>query len=423
MLTADHVDARRQGDALVLKKLDARGLDEARELAEAYLDAARANVGRRREELGEACKEIATAAKRRRLAAGIEKLVLDACVFDDESEIDPVALRSALFQRASEVRRARVDLAPFDRDAIVRDVAASMSRAPEELERALFADLRGEHVQRSAPTQDAASIVEAYELGRAQAILLRAVRMRCEVDAGSPAAVRAFFAWLKFQKLLFAVERSDGGGFAVTIDGPFSMFESVTRYGLRFALVLPALRALSRWSLVAEVRWGKERTPLTFRMSSSDALAWAAPRERAADDAAPSVADDVRALMEGLEALRTGRAGASRWRCAIATTLLDRPGLGVCIPDLVLHDEADPKRAPVYVEVLGFWSRDAVWRRVELAQRGLDARVVFCASSRLRVSAEVLDDDAPAALYVYKGKPNARALLDRVERVAAAPLV
>ena len=94
---------------------------------------------------------------------------------------------------------------------------------------------------------------------------------------------------------------------------------------------------------------------------------------------------------------------------------------GVCIPDLVLRPASGGE--PVYVEVLGFWSRDAVWKRIELAQQGLGARIVFCASARLRVSAEVLGDDASAALYVYKGKPSARALLERVERVAAASLV
>jgi predicted nuclease of restriction endonuclease-like RecB superfamily len=101
--------------------------------------------------------------------------------------------------------------------------------------------------------------------------------------------------------------------------------------------------------------------------------------------------------------------------------LLDHPGLGVCIPDLVLRHRDGAE--PIYVEVLGFWSRDAVWKRVELAQQGLAARIVFCASSRLRVSAEVLADDAPAALYVFKGKPSARALLERVEQVAATSLV
>lgn len=411
MLTADHVDARKQGDQLVLRRLDARDLGEAHELAEAYLEAARSHVGRAREEIAEAWQAIETNARKRRLAAGLRKLVEDGCVFDEESALDPVAIRRAVFLRATQLRRSREELSPFDRDAVVREIAISLSQPPQELERALFADLRGEHVLRSAPVLDAASIVEAYELGRAQAILLRAVRVRCEVKTGSPAAVRSFFAWLKFQKLLFTTERNEGDGFAITIDGPFSMFESVSKYGLRLALVLPALRALESWSLVADVRWGKERTPLTFRTSSADGAA------RGALEREPlqHLSDDVRTLLAGIEALPK-----TRWTAEIATTLLDRPGLGVCIPDLVLRRE--DLGAPVYVEVLGFWSRDAVWRRVELAQQGLEARIVFCASSRLRVSPEVLGEDAPAALYVYKGKPNARALLEHVERVATASL-
>ena len=406
----------------MLRRLDARALREAHELAEAYLEAAHAHVGRTREELAEAWKSLATAARSRRLAAGIEKLTDDACVFDADETIDPVVLRRTLFLRAAEVRRSRseTDLRPFDRAAVIGEIAASISKTPAELEVALFSDLRGEHVLRSAPILNATSLVEAYELGRAQAVLLRAVRVTCEVHAASPASLRAFFAQLKFHRLLFTVARSGAsatdGSFAITIDGPFSMFESVTKYGLRLALVVPALRVLEQWSLVADVRWGKEREPLVFRMSSADRSAGAA----GASPDAPLVGGDALALQAGIAALAKS---GSPWFSEVATTLLDQPGLGVCIPDLVLRHR-DPKThaEPVYVEVLGFWSRDAVWKRVELAQSGLGARIVFCASARLRVSAEVLGDDAPAALYVYKGKPSARALLEHVERVASRAL-
>ena len=398
----------------MLSRLDARALGEAHDLAEAYLEAARSHVGRSREELGEAWQAIDTNARKRRLAGGLRKLVDDGCVFDEESALDPVAIRRAVFLRATELRRTRDELRPFTRELVVREIASSMGQPPEELERSLFADLRGEHVLRAAPVLSATSVVEAYELGRAQAVLLRAVRVRCEVKAGSPAAVRAFFAWLKFQKLLFTTERGANGGFAIVIDGPFSMFESVTKYGLRLALVLPALRTLDTWSLVADIRWGKERTPLIFRLSSADGSAL--DRRDAVSEPADYLSDDVRALLEGIASMPK-----ARWSAEVATTLLDRAGLGVCIPDLVLRREglADP----VYVELLGFWSRDAVWKRVELAQQGLEARIVFCASSRLRVSPEVIGESAPAALYVYKGKPNARALLEHVDRIATAALV
>ena len=35
----------------------------------------------------------------------------------------------------------------------------------------------------------------------------------------------------------------DGGGYRIEIDGPYSLFESVTKYGLELALLLPALEA------------------------------------------------------------------------------------------------------------------------------------------------------------------------------------
>jgi hypothetical protein len=68
---------------------------------------------------------------------------------------------------------------------------------------------------------------------------------------------------------------------------------------------------------------------------------------------------------------------------------------------------------------MGYWSRDALWRRVELVEAGLAARIVFVASSRLRVSEAVLSDDGNAGLYVYKGVIHAKTLIARVDAVAS----
>ncbi len=68
-------------------------------------------------------------------------------------------------------------------------------------------------------------------------------------------------------------------------------------------------------------------------------------------------------------------------------------------------------------EVLGFWNRDAVWRRVELVEQGLATKIVFVVSARLRVSEEVLSDTESAALYVYKGAINPKALERKLEQL------
>lgn len=414
MLTADLVDVRKKDGELFTRTLDAAGRAEAILLAEACLEAARTSVGMRREELEAAWGAACSDAKRPKLASAIRKLVDDACTFEGEPTDAPAELRHVLFSRASEARRTS-EAGIADRDALVRALADERGMTPDELERALFADLRGEHLLKTAPTLTAESVVEAYELGQAQAVLLRAVRVTCDVRDFSPGALRAFFAKLKFHKLLFTAERAEDGGFRVVVDGPFSMFDAVTRYGLRLALLLPALRALESWSLVADVRWGHAREPLVFRLASKPTKAKRrkdADVARAEAKAEVHLADDVRALLDDLKKI------PSRFDVRAATELLDVPGFGVCIPDLTLVPKDGGE--PVHVEVLGFWSRDAVFRRIELVERGMHARIVFAASARLRVSEELLENDDAASLYVYKGKMNARALLERVLRVAEA---
>jgi len=408
MLTADHVEARRKGAELVLTKLDADARAAAEELAAAYLADAAASVGRTREELEERFEEHEVGA-RPKLAAGLRKLVTDACVFDDATEVDPVALRAEVFRLAAERRRTS---APIDRLEILRTVGEARGLDAARVDTLLFADLRGEHVLRQAPRLTARALVEAYELGRAQAVLLRAVRVTCDVTHTSPGLLRAFFAKLKFHGLLFSAERLDDGALRIVLDGPFSMFESVTRYGVRFALVLPWLQALGTWSLEAQVRWGKPgaASALTFRLRSS-------PSACATADEDVHVSAEVQTLLAELAR------SPGPWRAEVASTFLEHRSLGVVIPDLVLARPGAPR---VYVEMLGYWSRDAVWRRVELAREGLRdadgerAHVVFCASARLRVSEAVLEDDADASLYVFKTKPTARALLVHVERLVSA---
>jgi predicted nuclease of restriction endonuclease-like RecB superfamily len=401
MLTADLVDARRKDRELVLRPLDEGARDDALALGAAYLEAARALVGHSREEIEDAWNEVSAGAlpKRFKLAAGLKKLVADACSFEAEAPVDTVELRRLLFTHASEARRTTHEGEPFARDRVIAEAAALLGIAPEAVERGMFADLRGEHLLREAPVIDPPHLVEQWELGQAQAVLLNAVRVTCEVTSASPGPVRAFFAKLKFHKLLFRAERIDEG-WRVIVDGPYSMFDAVTKYGLKLAFLLPALRCLEAWSLVADIRWGKAREPLAFRLAS-------------ASTAEPSshelhLADEVRELAEGIDALAAG------CRARPTTVLLDVPGEGVCIPDLELS--YDDGRSPVYVEVLGYWSRDAVFRRVELVERGLGASVVFAVSSRLRVSEEVLDDALPSSLYVYKGKMSPRAVVEHASR-------
>lgn len=400
MLTADLVRARTKDGELVLRPLSAKERLRALELATTYLDIARQSVGSRRADLEEAWDAVPIGTRERRLADGLRKLIEDASELGVQAGLDPAGVRSDVFLAASAARQGAGE---FDRAAILAAAASARGLSPEELEQSLYADLRSEEILTSVKVGGPEAIVQGYEHGQVQAVLLRAVRIVADVRCAAPAAYRRLFRALKFRRLLHEITAAPGGGYRIEIDGPYSLFESVTKYGLELALVLPALEDCDELTLVAQVRWGKERTPLVFRHERR------AERRGARTDI-PRLRDDVGALAQAIAGLDAS------WSVREASDILEIPGVGLCVPDLVFENE-DGRRA--YFEALGFWSRDAVWKRIELASEGLGAPILFAVSSRLRVSEAALDGHDSAALYTYKGTMSPRAVLKKVEALAA----
>ena len=399
MLTADLVNARRSGHELKVLPLDARQRARAMELAAVFLDLARSHIGYTREELEQAWSAVAAAPHERRLADGLAKLIEDRCEFDADSSINPEELRREVFLRASQARFEGT----FQRDSLVAAISDEHSVSVDTMERSLYADLRAAHLLKGVHGIAPLALVDAYDLSQAQAVLLRAVGISVDVECRTPFAYRALFQKLKFLRLLFSIQPQGTVGYRITIDGPFSLFESVTKYGLQLALALPAIRECDSFRLEAEVRWGKERTPLVFRMEEKH------PLSRSGTEP-PRLTDEVEKLLQDLQAHKTP------WTITPSTDILNLPGFGLCVPDLVFRSPHSD--ACIYLEVLGFWSREAVWRRVELVEQGLSHRILFAVSKHLRVSEEVLGDELPGALYVYKRVLHARTVLDRIEALA-----
>ena len=400
MLTADLVRARRRGGRIEVVPLRPVERDRALAVAERYVAAARAVVGKTRSVFEAACDDVPYHPTDYRLVRGLRKLVVDRCKFEVRDDVDPPALRRAVFFRAAAVRRALDDAETLVSEPVIAAVAAELGLPALDIRGALFADLKENHILGRFDAIGGAALVDAYELAQKQAILLRAVRVVVRLQRPPPRGLRLFFRRLKFHRLLYVAARLPDGVCRIEIDGPFSLFRSVTTYGLRLALLLPVLDACGPgWELDADVLWGPERRPATFHLEGEPA--------EDADGDDERLPEDVARLVDRFRQLETP------WTVDIAHELLDLPGVGLCVPDLVFtHRDTG---YGVYFEVLGFWSREAVWRRVDLVNAGLPHPIVFAVSSRLRVSEEVLDGDLPGQLYVYKGAIGARAVEQRLD--------
>jgi len=400
MLTADLVNARRvRGNELRIVPLEGDKRKRAVEVAGLLLAVTKEQAGQTRDALEDALDKLETEPGEKKVSDGLKKLIEDACEFDATDEEEPPRLRESLFLAAAEMRRTQDS---FDRTAIVDTVGKERGHSPDAVEHLLYADLRGAQILRQVPALTPDALVDQYEEAQAQGILLRAVKVVVEVTCASAIGYRFLFRKIKFLRLLATIEQLNKG-YRITLDGPFSMFESTTKYGLQLALLLPHLMACERFKLAATVRWGKERTELFFKLEGG--------RDDSAATPESDLPDDTTALLERIRAMETP------WKPHVNQDILNLPGAGVCIPDL--RFEHVKTGEVVYLEVMGFWSRDAVWKRVELVEAGLDQRILFAVSERLRVSEQALGDDLPSALYVYKGVMNPKAVVERLDVLSA----
>jgi len=404
MLTVDLVRATRRGKDLHVKPLSGKTKDRALELAEQYCTIAVSSLGQTREALEESWAAVPTAPNEKKLGLGLQKLIEDACEFESEAPVEPAVLRAAVFDAAAQAWRKTELVEHFDRARVLEKVATQLGLTAQGVDQALYADLRAAQRLSKASRRSPASIIAHYDLAQVQAVLLRAVKLRAMVQCRSVDAYRSLFRALKFHRLLYTLHARDDGSYLIEIDGPFSLFENVTKYGLQLAMVVPALRRADTLSLQADLKWGKSRQSLSFH--------WESRRDAEETEAEARLPDELVELVTAFRALNSG------WKVSGAGTLIDLPGVGLCVPDLMFES---PQGDPVYLELMGYWSRDAVWKRVELAKKGKKGlpRLLFAVSSRLRVSETALSEDDHAALIVFKGVLNPRTVLRKLETLTS----
>ncbi len=396
MLTAELVPARRRGDELLLPKTSKARRERILALGEEVLGLLGAMQGECRDDVAAELDAIDVAPRVIKLLRGLAKLALDACRFEAEEGDDPVALRDALFAASTAARRD----GSWERERLITEVASARGLEPARLQRLLFSDLRGTHLLADAPDTSAEQLAARYELALHQAVLLRATGLRVELQSRDAGVLREVYRRLKFHRLMWQDLGAEAENtLALQVDGPAALFSQSTRYGLELAIMLPVFAQATRWSIDAEVLWGRERRPLRFRTAGRrDAFG--------ADAAPPALPDELIRLLEGLQRF------APRWQAEAATRSFDVPGLGVMLPDVRLRRDDG---AELWLEILGYWSREAVFRRVDLVRAGVDAPVLFAFSDRLRVDPDVLPMEEGGALLAFKGVLSARRVLDAAD--------
>lgn len=401
MLTSDLLRVRRHKGTLKPRYLGAKNKPRLLPVAEGLVNALSGNVGQTREQIEAALDDVPCAARDRMVQQGLRKLLLDRCDFGISEGCDPLEVRREVFFRAAAHRRELDAMGSFDRDAVLVDASTALDLAPAQTEARLFADLKGAETLEKVRRINGAELVDRYDVALAQGVLLRAVRVMIALEGEAPGRVRQLFRAARFHGLMHRVRNLGDGKYLVELDGPFSLFSAVQKYGLKLAMFLPAVLRCTRWRLRADVLWGKTKDELTFELGPDDGLR---PYGRAITGVAP----ELNKLTEGFRKLKTP------WKVRENDDIVALPGEVVCVPDLVFENGETGEE--VFFEAFGFWSREAVWQRVETIRKGgFPSRIILAAGKHLRVSEAVLDEGDAGELYVYKQTMRPRAVLERLE--------
>ncbi len=401
MLTTELLRVRKRNGILHLQYLQGKVIDEIKPIAADFIDVLTHSAGDSREDIESALESVPVPVTLRLVGAGLRKLLDDRCTWSVPEGIDPENLRREVFLAAAQAHRSLDVRGEFDRNTVLLTMAQKLGITPEAVDSALYADLREN--QRLVDFQPISSeaLIERYNLALAQAALLRAVKVVVHVSGDSPDAYRRLFRAARFHGLMYIVERTPDKGYVITLNGPFSLFDAVQKYGLRLAMFLPRVIGMRKWHLHADLLWGKDKKPFVLELSPKDHLV-----SHYSDMS--SSGPDLDAFKSAFEMLE------SEWSVRENNHIFAMPGEVVCVPDLVFVNKNTGEE--VFLEAFGFWSRDAVWKRVEAVRKGFPARILLAIGKQLRVSEEVLDEDAAGELYVYRATMSPRAILERLRR-------
>lgn len=418
MLTSDLVQARLYKQTVRPRYVDAKDpdyLDMASQLIQTFDEL----VGRSRGELDAVLKEVLGYDTDFQLHKALAKLLLDRCEFEEKTPVAPEILRREVFDAAARAWQVRSDTegdddefhrGEFDRRRVLEEAAERIEaledvETPERLdaervESGLYADLKDEQVLASWKRCESDWLLRRYNVALAQGVLLRALEMEIELGDASVARNRALFRKVKFFQLMHRVRRREGGGWHVVLDGPASLFQSSTKYGLQMASFLPTLLHFDDWKLKAMIAWGPRRRKVKFELDPSQGLR---SHTRLTGQWQPEELQWLPKQMADLEC---------DWHVSTDGELVDLGGEGVLVPDYVFTHQPSGTRA--VMEVFGFWNRGAIESRLKLLRRHGPKNLILAVSSQLATGREDLGD-TNTDIYVFRTHPIARKVVKRLD--------
>ncbi len=390
---------RLSGEAIVPKrlKIDEKSLSVAIELITCFEEARGCTQG----ELNRLLQELEGDTPDYRLKRGLAHLLKSMCEFEIVSPLEPQLLRERVFAlSAQSIPSSHQSSQTLDTLALQMSHELEREVLPEQIRSGLYADLAENRIltQFDVPTPE--NLLHRYNLSQVQGVFYRASHLTLNAHRNVPGEYKLLFRYLKLFQLMAYIEGDADHGFTITIDGPTSLFNPSTRYGLAIAKLIPALLHVTKWSLSAKLQtrdfytnnWKTGR----FSLDSDCGLVSHYPPGKPYDSMLEA------AFADRWDALKT------EWVLEREVDLIPIPG-SVMIPDFRL---VHPDGRSFLLEIVGYWRPEYLQKKFAQVRRAERNDLILAISERLNLEkAGVKVTDVPARIIWFKDKLLPKAVL------------
>lgn len=340
--------------------------------------------------------------------AGISRALIEWCDFET---LDGAQHLEAARREVFMARGALWPPVPGDALLPFADAAPLRGLAPETLQRTLYDDRPGARRLRSVPDGDGRALLARYNLELARGVLRDAIRVELHARGGW----RDVFRAVKAAGLMHELVR-DGKRYRLVLTGPAAAFlVRPTRYGVRFARVLPTLARSPGWRVNAEILRDGQACRVQLR-GRARALAHNAPvgteprRERYDSAWERRFVRDFRS---------SSWAKQHGWHLSRERSPLSSGG-AVFLPDFTLRHDDGREAA---VELVGFWTPEYLTNKIAKVRAAGDTPLVLVVAKTLAVGddAIALQDIGGDRLLWCGRHPRVGDVMRLVEHTAKVP--
>jgi predicted nuclease of restriction endonuclease-like RecB superfamily len=319
-------------------------------------------VGNTRGELHRQTREILVALPNcppRRIDAFC-KLLDERCEYITDSKGISAKLRREVFRLASQYqpisREQRGLIGTLEADA-KSTIAATLGRTWQEIAEQMFLDLPENHRLKSFRNfQQPLGLLARYNVAQTQVVLYDA--MKLEIRARDD--LKEIIRFAKLARLMHRIT-FENNGYRIELDGPASLLQRTTRYGVSMAKFLPGLLSCKGWSAHAFIkrpRWGG----LSFRLDDSSGLH---------SEVVP--AEEFDSKLEEAFYREWSELANCDWQLQRESRIL-HAGQQIFIPDFEAIHKSGRR---VLIEIVGFWTPEYLSHKMHILEQFRDQSIVL----------------------------------------------